>query len=55
MDQNNDNVISKLDSSTMATKTGVEYWTAREIKEILGYQRWDRFEDVIRKGNYGVR
>lgn len=49
MDQNNGNVISKLDSSTMATKTGVEYWTAREIKEILGYQRWDRFEDVIRK------
>ncbi len=30
-------------------ETGVEFWLARDIQEILGYQTWRRFADVIRK------
>ena len=30
-------------------ETDVEFWLARDLQEILGYQTWRRFEDVIRK------
>ena len=33
--------IKKLDEN------GVEYWTARELMVLLGYSRWEAFEDVI--------
>lgn len=26
---------------------GNEYWLARELKEVLGYKRWDKFCNVI--------
>lgn len=35
--------IKKLDEN------GVEYWTARELMGVLGYETWRRFEDVIKK------
>jgi DNA-damage-inducible protein D len=28
---------------------GIEYWTARELLEVLGYSEWRNFEDVIKK------
>ena len=28
---------------------GAEYWSARELMPLLGYQRWENFEKVIRK------
>jgi DNA-damage-inducible protein D len=30
-------------------KSGVEFWLARDLQEILGYQTWRSFEQVIRK------
>lgn len=27
--------------------TGLEYWSARDLSEILGYQRWENFDKVI--------
>jgi DNA-damage-inducible protein D len=27
----------------------VEYWSARELQEILGYSRWENFVNVINK------
>lgn len=27
--------------------TGMEYWSARDLSEILGYQRWENFDKVI--------
>ena len=27
--------------------TGIEYWSARDLSEILGYQRWENFDKVI--------
>jgi DNA-damage-inducible protein D len=35
--------IKKID------KDGVEYWEARELMPILGYEEWRKFEGVIRK------
>jgi DNA-damage-inducible protein D len=30
-------------------ETGVEFWLARDLQQILGYQTWRRFEEVVRK------
>ncbi|MFA6297417.1 MAG: DNA damage-inducible protein D [Candidatus Paceibacterota bacterium] len=30
-------------------ENGVEYWTARELFPLLGYSRWETFEDVINR------
>ena len=30
-------------------KDGVEFWYARELQELLGYDKWDNFENVINK------
>jgi len=29
---------------------GVEYWSARDLQDILGYARWANFHNVIAKG-----
>jgi len=34
-------VIKRIDEN------GVEYWTARELFPLLGYSRWEKFDDVI--------
>jgi len=31
------------------TEDGIEFWYARDLQEILGYLRWDKFENVIVK------
>lgn len=28
---------------------GVEYWLARELQLVMGYEKWERFEDVIER------
>ena len=30
-------------------KNGVEFWYARELQGLLGYEKWDNFEKVIDK------
>lgn len=35
--------IKKLDES------GIEYWEARELMELLGYAKWSNFEEVVYK------
>jgi DNA-damage-inducible protein D len=35
--------IKKVDEN------GVEYWEARELMFLLGYNRWENFENVIKK------
>ena len=29
--------------------TGIEFWLARDLQGVLGYDRWENFEKVIRK------
>lgn len=40
---NNFESIKKIDEN------GVEYWTARELMAILGYSKWQNFEEVVKK------
>lgn len=44
-----DSVIKDLDSRKRLTKSNSEYWMGRDIQEILGYSKWDKFENVIEK------
>jgi DNA-damage-inducible protein D len=39
----------ELDRLKRNTAQGREFWRAREIQGILGYQRWERFSEVIEK------
>ena len=43
------NVLNKLENVKRLTSNGVQFWRARELQEILGYQRWDKFMDVIER------
>ena len=29
---------------------GAEYWNARDVQPLLGYNHWRSFEDAIKKG-----
>lgn len=33
----------------IADDTDVEYWLARELMPLLGYERWENFEKAIRR------
>lgn len=35
--------IKKVDEN------GIEYWDARELMPLLGYEKWERFEEVIKR------
>jgi len=42
-------VNRSLDELRQVSDTGVEYWMARDLQVSLGYSKWDKFENVIRK------
>lgn len=42
-------IVRLLEEKKQYTKKGGEYWTGRDIQEILGYVKWDKFENVISK------
>jgi hypothetical protein len=31
------------------TETGIEYWLARDIQQLLGYSKWENFQAVVAK------
>ena len=31
------------------TEDGVEFWLARDLQHLLGYGKWDNFQNVISK------
>ena len=33
-------------------KNGVEFWYARELQKLLGYDKWSNFEGVIEKAKF---
>jgi len=41
--------VSRLDSLKRETTTGVEYWLARNLQELLGYVEWRNFKDAIQR------
>ena len=44
-----DGVIKELDRKRRIAKNGVEYWMGRDIQDVLGYVKWDKFENIIEK------
>lgn len=38
---------SPFDAIRIATPEGREYWSARDLMPLLGYERWERFADAI--------
>jgi len=49
MVENLDRIINELDRAKQKSSRGGEYWMARSIQTILGYEKWDKFENVIDK------
>lgn len=47
--------IQRLEAARRTTSSGVEYWMAREIHALLGYQVWDKFEPVISRAEEAFR
>jgi DNA-damage-inducible protein D len=35
--------------SIVCDYNGVECWSARELQKLLGYSKWDKFQNVIEK------
>ena len=42
-------LIESFESVAQIDDDGVEFWEARDLQELLGYQRWDTFLEVIEK------
>lgn len=40
---------SPFDAIRRVTPEGREYWSARELQPMLGYERWERFADAINR------
>ena len=47
--------MERLEAAKRTTGGGVDYWMAREIGPILGYERWDGFEPVIQRATDAIR
>lgn len=52
-----DNIMSNLnakeyenfESIKVVREDGTEYWSARELSQILGYKKWEKFSKVVDK------
>jgi DNA-damage-inducible protein D len=40
-------VGAKFDAIRRIEPNGIEWWSARDLMPMLGYERWERFEDAI--------
>lgn len=40
---------SKFEQIKKVNEIGQEYWSARELQEVLEYTKWDKFLNVIEK------
>ncbi len=41
--------ISLFEAIRRIGEEGIEYWTARDLAKVLGYARWENFQNVIPK------
>jgi len=42
-------LTSTFEGHAQTTETGVEYWLARDVQHLLGYDEWRNFSAVISK------
>jgi DNA-damage-inducible protein D len=48
-------LIASFEDAAQADDDGTEFWDARDLQELLGYQRWDTFLEVIEKARIACR
>lgn len=41
--------VSPFDSIKQVRPDGTEYWSARDLQNLMGYEKWERFESVIER------
>ncbi len=42
-------LTDNFESCAKQTENGVEFWLARDLQYLLGYEKWDNFKSVIYK------
>ena len=50
-----DRLILEFESKVLIDELGVEFWYARELQTLLGYERWDKFCNVIDKAKISCK
>lgn len=45
-----DGISQRLETLKKTAPNGEYYWMARDIQGVLGYEKWENFENVIKKG-----
>jgi hypothetical protein len=53
--QDHDQSKSPFDSIKRIDREGCEYWMARELMKLLGYVKWQRFEDAIERSKISLK
>ena len=47
--------VDRLETVKRTSSSGIDYWMARDVHEILGYPVWDKFEPVIEKASISLK
>ncbi len=42
-------LTGNFESFVLHTEEGIEFWFARDLQQLLGYSKWDNFQNVIHK------
>lgn len=42
-------LTATFEGHAQQTETGVEYWLARDLQQLLGYSKWENFQAVVAK------
>lgn len=42
-------IMESFDAVKRTTKKGVQYWRARELQLLLGYEKWENFSEAIHR------
>jgi len=40
---------TNFEDNSQTTENGIEFWFARDLQHLLGYTKWDNFQNVIIK------
>ena len=42
-------LTNNFESHAKKTENAVEFWLARDLQQLLGYEKWDNFKNIISK------
>ena len=48
-------LIKDFESRAQKTEEGIEFWLARDLQKLLGYDKWDNFINVIEKAKIACK